>query len=250
MSDSKSIGWTCQEESSNMGIIGAPAREKPMRLEKIETKTLRERVYDQLKSRIVSGDISPGQAITLRALANDFGVSVIPVREALFQLESESIIVIENNRSIRVNVLTPEEMEEAYRIRLLLEPWAGESACEKRPDSAVPRVKRSLDEMLAAIGNPKKYVLKNSEFHFAVYSYADSPLLLQIIERLWCRIGPYMIIHTKTRDLTQVQSPHQDMFLAFANKDKAAIRDAIRRDLEEGVRFIVPHLSALSAGVL
>jgi len=220
-----------------------------MRLEKIETKTLRERAYDQLKSRIVSGDISPGQSITLRALAKDFGVSVIPVREALFQLESENIIVIENNRSIRVNVLTPEEMEEAYRIRLLLEPWAAERACEKRPEDAVPKVKRILNEMQAATGNPKKYILKNSEYHFAVYSYADSPLLLQIIEGLWCRIGPYLIIHTKVEDLIKVQKPHQDMFRAFAERDKAAIRDAVRSDLEEGVRFILPHLSALSVGV-
>jgi len=232
-----------------MGIIGSPAREQPMRLEKIETKTLRERVYDRLKSRIVSGHILPGQSITLRALAKDFGVSVIPVREALFQLESEGIVVIENNRSIRVNVLTPEEMEEAYRIRLLLEPWAAERACENRPEDAVLRVKRILDEMQAAIGNPKRYILKNSEYHFAVYSYSNSPLLLELIERLWCRIGPYLIIHTKVEDLVKVQKPHQDIFRAFAERDTAAIRDAVRTDLEEGARFIVSHLSALSEGV-
>jgi len=214
-----------------------------MRFEKIETQTLREKVYDQLRSRIASGELSPGQSITLRALAKDFGISVIPVREALFQLQSESIIVIENNRNIRVNILTREEMEEAYRIRLLLEPWAAEQACRNRPEEAVPRVKRILNEMQAAIGQPKKYILKNSEYHFAVYSSANSPLLLQIIERLWCRIGPYLIIHTKLDDLVKVQKPHQDIFRAFAEGDTAAIRDAVRADLEEGARFILPHLS-------
>ncbi len=218
-----------------------------MKLEKIEIKTLRERVYDQLRARIIAGDIIPGQSVTLRALAREFGVSVIPVREALFQLESENIIVIENNRSIRVNVLTAKEMEEAYKIRLILEPWAAERSCLLRPDSAVAKVRRILEEMKASIGNPKKYIMKNSQFHFGIYSYADSPLLLQIIDGLWARIGPYLIIHTDKEDLYQVQQPHQDMFDAFANKDKEGVKEAVIRDLEEGARFIVPRLISRSS---
>jgi DNA-binding GntR family transcriptional regulator len=215
-----------------------------MKLERIEIKTLRERVYDQLRARIITGDIVPGQSVTLRALANEFGVSVIPVREALFQLETENIIVIENNRSIHVNVLTAKEMEEAYKIRFRLEPWAAERSCELRPDSAVAKVKRTLEEMKAAIGNPKKYIMKNSQFHFEIYSFVDSPLLLKIIDGLWARIGPYLIIHTEKEDLYQVQQPHQDMFEAFANQDKKGIKEAVRRDLEEGASFIIPHLKA------
>jgi DNA-binding GntR family transcriptional regulator len=215
-----------------------------MKLERIQIKTLRERVYDQLRSRIISGDIFPGQSVTLRALAKEFGVSVVPVREALFQLESENIIVIENNRSIRVNVLTAKEIEEAYRIRLMLEPWAAERSCELRPDNAVTRARRILEEMKASIGNPKKYMLKNSQFHFEIYCYADSPLLLQIIDGIWARIGPYLTLHTNKEDLYQVQQPHEDMFQAFADKDKRAIKEAVVRDLEEGASFIVPHLKA------
>jgi DNA-binding GntR family transcriptional regulator len=218
-----------------------------MKLEKIEIKTLRERVYDQLRARIIAGDMIPGQSVTLRALAGEFGVSVIPVREALFQLESENIIVIENNRSIRVNVLTAKEMEEAYRIRLILEPWAAERSCVLRPDSAVEKARCILEEMKGSIGNPKKYFMKNSQFHFEIYSYADSPLLLQIIDALWARIGPYLTIHAEKEDLYQAQQPHQDMFDAFANKDKEGVKEAVIRDLEERARFIVPRLMSRSS---
>jgi DNA-binding GntR family transcriptional regulator len=70
-----------------------------MFIEKVSTKTIRQQIYDQLKTKIISAEISPGQVMTLQGLAKEFGVSVMPVREALWQLESEGVIVIESNVS-------------------------------------------------------------------------------------------------------------------------------------------------------
>jgi DNA-binding GntR family transcriptional regulator len=185
----------------------------------------------------------PGQSISLRTLAEEFGVSLMPVREALWQLESEKVIVIESNRSIHVNSLTVKEMEEAVRIRLLVEPLAAERSCELRPDSALPMVKRFLDGMRASVERPKRYMVKNTQFHFAIYSYAESPLLLHIIDWLWARVGPYLSIHaTKAGDLPETIPYHQEMFEAFASQDKKKIRQALRQDLENSAKFIIPYL--------
>ena len=112
-----------------------------MVIERISVKTLRQEVYDQLRDKIISAEILPGEAVSLRGLAEKFGVSLMPVREALWQLESERIIVIESNKRIRVNSLTAKEMEEALRLRLLLESTAAERACDLRPEEAVPQVR-------------------------------------------------------------------------------------------------------------
>ena len=99
-----------------------------MGIEKISVKTMRQEVYDQLRDKIISAEILPGESISLRELAAKFGVSLMPVREALWQLESERIIVIESNKRIHVNTLTAKEMDEALRLRVLLESMAAERA--------------------------------------------------------------------------------------------------------------------------
>lgn len=214
-----------------------------MKLNKVDAKTLRQQVYDQLRHGIITGEILPGQSIKLRDLAEQFGVSLMPVREALWQLESEKVIVIESNRSIHVNGLTGSEMQEAIAIRLMLETLAAQRACELRPDSAVPRVKRILDDMQAAIDKPKRYMMKNNQFHFAIYSYADSAILLQMIDWLWARVGPYVFIHaTKVGDLSPTMKCHEDMFEAFVKKDKENIADALQRDLNSYARFVIEYL--------
>ncbi len=214
-----------------------------MKLNKLDAKTLRQQVYDQLRREIITGEIVPGQSIKLRDLAEQFGVSLMPVREALWQLESEKVIVIESNRSIHVNGLTARDMQEAIEIRLMLETTAAQRACELRPDSAVVKVKRLLDDMQASIDKPKRYMMKNNQFHFAIYSYSDSGILLQMIDWLWARVGPYVFIHaTKVEDLSPTMKCHEDMFEAFVKKDKEKMTDALQRDLKSYARFIIDFL--------
>jgi len=141
-----------------------------MAIEKISVKTLRQEVYDQLRDKIISAEILPGQTISLRELAQKFGVSLMPVREALWQLESERIIVIESNKRIRVNTLTAKEMEEALRLRLMLESTAAERACDLRPEEAVPKVKSLLETMETSVDRPKIFMRRNTQFHFFIYS--------------------------------------------------------------------------------
>src|SRR5512147_70249 len=126
-----------------------------MTFEKIAVKTIRQEVYEQLRDKIISAEILPGESISLRDLASKFGVSLMPVREALWQLESEKIIVIESNKRIRVNTLTAKEMEEALRLRLLLESTAAERACVLRPESALPKMRKQLEALQGAADRPK-----------------------------------------------------------------------------------------------
>jgi DNA-binding GntR family transcriptional regulator len=69
-----------------------------MRFAKVSTKTLRQQVYDQLRGKIISAGVLPGETLRLRGLADEFGVSLMPVREALWQLKSEKIVLIESKK--------------------------------------------------------------------------------------------------------------------------------------------------------
>jgi DNA-binding GntR family transcriptional regulator len=214
-----------------------------MAIEKISVKTLRQEVYDQLRDKIISAEILPGQTISLRELAQKFGVSLMPVREALWQLESERIIVIESNKRIRVNTLTAKEMEEALRLRLMLESTAAERACDLRPEEAVPKVKNLLETMETSVDRPKIFMRRNTQFHFSIYSYADSPLLLEIINRLWARVFPYVFTYFFiTQDNSKAMKRHWKMFQGLAERNKKKLTDALREDLEAAAAVIIPAL--------
>ncbi len=214
-----------------------------MSIEKISVKTMRQEVYEQLRDKIISAEILPGESISLRDLAAKFGVSLMPVREALWQLESEKIIVIESNKRINVNTLTAKEMEEALRLRVLLESMAAERACDLRPESEIPRLKQLLEGMQASVERPKIYMRKNTQFHFSIYSHSDSPLLLEIIERLWARVGPYVYTYgVSTQNLSFAMKCHWEIFEAFRERDKLRIKEALRQDLETTARIIIPSL--------
>jgi len=219
-----------------------------MAIEKISVKTLRQEVYDQLRDKIISAEILPGESISLRDLAAKFGVSLMPVREALWQLESEKIIVIESNKRIHVNTLTAKDMEEALRLRVLLESTAAQRACDLRSEEDMPILKRLLESMDSSMERPKLYMRKNTQFHFSIYSHSDSPLLLEIIGRLWARVGPYVYTYAiSTHSLSHAMKCHWDMFEAFKNRDKEKIKEALREDLESTARIIIPSLEKSSS---
>jgi DNA-binding GntR family transcriptional regulator len=214
-----------------------------MNIEKISTRTLRQQVYDQLRKKIISAEIVPGQVMTLQGLAKEFGVSIMPVREALWQLESEKVIVIQSNKRIYVNGLKRTDLDEILRLRLILEPIAAESACERMTPGEMLKIKHILDGMEAALDKPKKYVVLNNRFHFAIYAYADSPILLDIIDSLWARIGPYInIAWERAGDHSLVMKSHRGMYEALMERDGGKLKEWLREDLTQAAGVITPFL--------
>lgn len=215
-----------------------------MAIKKIATKTLRQKVYEQLRQRILGAEFLPGEIVSLRGLAEKFGVSLLPVREAVWQLESERILVVKSNKRIEVNKLTRKEFDEVLNLRLLLESTAVEKACQCRSDNDIAKVETILKAMEKHVGkNHKAYIQKNDRFHRAIYACARSPLLLELIQRLLSRINPYVYLHAVYgRDLTSAINCHHEMFAGFAAGDAKKTVTGLRRDLEEAAKAIRPKL--------
>ena len=215
-----------------------------MTIEKITTVTLRQKVYDQLRTKILGAEILPGEVISLRGLAEQFGVSLLPVREAVWQLESENILIVESNKKIQVNQLTKKEFEEILDLRLLLESEAVTKACARRPKSAITKVDRILTAMKKHVGvNHKKYIKKNDQFHEAIYSYSKSPLLMELIQRLLARVNPYIYLYAiHGRDLSSAINCHDDMFTGFSEGNAERTVEALHRDLKDAATVILSRL--------
>ncbi len=215
-----------------------------MAIEKITNVTLRQKVYEQLRRRILDAELFPGEVISLRGLAEQFGVSLLPVREAVWQLESERVLVVESNKKIRVNHLTQKEFQEVLNLRLLLESEAVDKACLHRPSSAVKKVEKILTAMEKHIEvNPRAYIKKNDQFHQTIYSYAGSFLLMELIQRLLARVNPYIYLYAIDRqDLSTPSNCHREMFEGFAAANSRKAVEALKRDLNHAATYILPNL--------
>ena len=114
--------------ASNLESTDATGRSIGFDLPKLTRSTLNDEVYDSLKDALIQGKIAPGATMTIRSLADSFGTSMMPVREALRRLVAEHILVLLPNRSVSLPVLTTDKFEEITRIRLSLEGLAAEEA--------------------------------------------------------------------------------------------------------------------------
>jgi len=203
-----------------------------MEFEKIEKKTLRQKVYEQLKEKMTTAEILPGEQISLRELAKRLDVSLMPVREALWQLESEKVVVIESNRKMWVNSLAPGDVGVITNIRVMLESMAGKMACDLRPESSLAEVEALLSDLRKYVGAREVYLKHNWKFHFMIYNLSRSPILVDLIMGLWARIGPYLYLVTRQRsDIIYAMRAHEAMYKALADRDKEGMAKAIEDDL-------------------
>lgn len=218
----------------------------------LKRQTLSANVYDQLRDLVMSGQMMPGEQISLRTAAEALGVSVMPVREAMQRLVAEQALELTPSRTLRVPRMTAAQFKEITTIRTNLEGLATELAASASGAVALREITQWHDqfaaEMNAANPDGSKLVTFNKEFHFAVYAAADMPVLLQMIEALWLRIGPILNydLRAGSRRVGDkvAMSHHAALLAALKRRDGVKARAALQGDIESAAEFI------LSTGVL
>lgn len=209
---------------------------------KIEREPMHDKVYSELKKALMEAKFEAGSQLSLRELAGMFGVSVAPVRAALLRLMAEKAVVQSSatNTNFYVPQLSRDEFEEIIRLRGILEGEAAELAATK---ISAPQVKKlnSLAERLfqaAEKNDPEKYLKTNRDFKFGVFEAAKSPVLLDLIESLWIRIGPLMHFYARNMKYHRDIDHYFDVVEALRNGDAEAARDHMTTDVLEGGTFL------------
>ncbi len=150
-------------------------------------KTKSQLVYDYLKENFMSGDIKSGEKIVTRAVAEELGVSEIPVREAIKMLESQGFVEVTPHVGARVVRVNLGELEEYYMIRSELEGLATRLASTHIKNSDFVKLEKIQEEHKKAIQseNPKKIADLNQRFHFTIYKCSPYKHLYDMISNLW-----------------------------------------------------------------
>lgn len=149
-------------------------------------KTMASAAAEEIRNRILSGDYPPGAPLRQDGLAADLGMSRIPIREALVQLESEGLLKILPHRGAVVAQLTADEIEELFNMRLLLEPFLFKRSAPllTREDfEALHRIQHRYEQSIDKLDIDTWNEL-NTEFHLFLYRHAASPRIVLTVQNL------------------------------------------------------------------
>lgn len=177
-------------------------------------------VADEIRQRILSGQLKEGEQIRQEAIATELGVSRIPVREALRQLEAEGLITLVSHKGAEVTRLEPSEIAELFEIRMMLESSMFGLAIDKIAERDLKAAEALIEDMRndAAI---EEWGTLNWQFHETLYRPAERPATAKILRRVHDNIDRYVRLQiTLTQDGKELaHQQHQELVDAARAKD-------------------------------
>ena len=200
-----------------------------------------ERIYDALKAALMAGHYAPGDKLTVRGLADAFGTSPMPAREALRRLIADQALVQRTNRGVIVPPVSVERLHDLRRARVHIEGFAAQLAAATVEDAEIARLEDIQARMraMAATGGGAEYLACNREFHFIIYAAARSAVLMPVIESLWLQAGPYLTIMRQAATIGLGLDYHDAMIAALRRGDGAAARQAVAGDINDAAEIMI-----------
>jgi DNA-binding GntR family transcriptional regulator len=193
-------------------------------------------VTAELRRSILSGDLAPGQTFSLREIAAQLGVSFIPVREALRNLEGDGLVIMRPGRSAAVAPLDLDDLHAIYRLRRTLEPELARRSCLQISDSELDR----LQQQAVWFGNEQRSMdaiyEAHHEFHLALIAPAATAWDVRILMTLWraaeryIRIG-FGLLDPDPQEHRRREHAHVDLVAAFRRRDPEVAADAVNQHL-------------------
>jgi DNA-binding GntR family transcriptional regulator len=227
-----------------MAMMDAVTAKPELRVAPLARDTLQERAYRRICDLILDGEIAPGQVVTIQSLAEAFGVSAMPVREALKRLTAAGALSLVTGRSMGIPRLSLERLEDLRRVRLSIEGLAAEWAADlmEPVDLAQLQEHYTLLSKASAEENVREYLRANRAFHFTIYTAARSPTLVAMIETLWLQIGPYLNLLRGSGNYAASNATHKAMVEALVARDGRAASKALRDDINDAYAILAQML--------
>jgi DNA-binding GntR family transcriptional regulator len=197
---------------------------------------LNERVYDELRVRILTRQEPAGAKLSLHALADEIGVSRSPVHHALTRLVSEGLLTVQPRRGYYVTPVTVQAVAEGYDVRLALELLAAERAVGSLDERTLERFRDLLETTDAAISH-EEWDAANAAFHEHQIDLAGNALLSHFYRELSVNLMMQVIRGGHVEGHENLVTEHRRIVDAFEAGDVHAAQRAIREHIETGRRI-------------
>src|SRR5574337_1738721 len=197
---------------------------------------LNERVYDELRARVLAREHPPGAKLSLHGLASELGVSRSPVHHALTRLVSEGLLTVRSRRGYFVTPVTAKALAEGYEVRLALELLAAERTVGRLDASQLHAFRLLLDATAEAISH-EEWDVANAAFHEYQLDLAGNELLSRFYRELSVNLLMQVIRAGTVEGHANLVTEHRRIVEAFEAGDLEAARRAISEHIETGRRI-------------
>jgi DNA-binding GntR family transcriptional regulator len=211
-----------------------------------DRQSLREQVANVLRAAVVAGQMRPGVVYSVPALAERFGVSATPVREAMLDLAKEGLVDPVRNKGFRVTELSDEDLDDITQLRALIEvPTVTQLAAtitDEEIEALRPLAQAIVDG--AAEGDLIRYLEDDRRFHLRLLALADNPRLVETVRVLRAQTRLYGLDLLVEQDvLTASAAEHHEILDALAARDAERVEALMRRHIGHvrGIWAAVPE---------
>ena len=199
-----------------------------------------DQLFRKLRKRVMFGEVSPGQAMTLRGIATEFEISVTPVREALKRLAAEGALSISVTGRFQTPELSQDRIEELASLRALIEVELAVRALPRAHMALIERLQTINNSIALAVAKADAvtYIRTNLEFHRTLYLRAQAPAMLATVETVWLQMGPTMRALYGRLQRKDPPINHRLILAALKAGDEPGLRVAVRADVTQGLRML------------
>jgi DNA-binding GntR family transcriptional regulator len=219
----------------------------------VVANSLVDQVTEEIRSSIVTGLLPAGQQFSVTMLADQLGVSHIPVREALRRLETEGLITMRPARQAVVRPMDRHDVEGIYRLRKLIEPALAQLSCELLSTEELDR----LDELLTIYGHPEasveEEITAHEEFHLRLVKPAASEWDLRVLAYVWNANRRYarLLFDPADRQVRErLDRLHHALLAAARSGSPERLEKALYQHLEHNEKALVKAVGERDAAVL
>lgn len=198
------------------------------------------RLHRALRVRLCEGDFTPGEVISIRRIAAEYGTSAMPAREAIRWLVTEGALVFSDSRKIRVPELSRQRFAEVLFARKNLETEVSRQAFAHIGEADIAELEGIDARINTAIEQADivSYMRGNYQFHFHIYRLSGSRVLLPLIEVLWLQYGPSMRYICSRWGASIADDYHREVTEALRRGDRDGFCRAIAADIEQGMMLV------------
>jgi DNA-binding GntR family transcriptional regulator len=223
------------------------AMEHSMRRKPIERhQTLREKILETIRESILRGALKPGEKVAEPELAERFGISRTPIREAFRQLESEGYLTVIPRKGAVVTSLSERDVEEFYAIKSILEGYAARMAASNLSDKDIERLEAINDrlEQLARDGDVKTFFRVHNEFHELFIRAARNDKLLELIGQLLLKFNRLRMASLSLPGRMEISvNEHKKILDAFRRHDGEKANQLVSKTAAYGGQVLIQSMA-------
>jgi DNA-binding GntR family transcriptional regulator len=204
-------------------------------------------VYDVLRQSIIQGEYEPGTRLVIDELSASLGVSQIPIREAMRQLEADGFVTIEPYVGATITKINADFIFEIFALLESMEVTCGRTAARCMSDDELETLADLVDQMDASATRPEQWSQDNKQFHLFIAECARTGLILKMMQKVldhWDRLRLHYLKDVFGRRIEEAQNEHKQILEAFRTRDADNVEQVMRQHNRNALESYLQHLQS------